>query len=254
MRHSPPVTSDDPDQCRADVHPQHGRPDPPGVWIVSHAGVYDNGRRFGQGHRMRNGCWPTTVKTTLGPVMLARPKLRGATKQFASQLFGTLVTNPCVGGAGDRRGSPAGCRFGMWRLRSPTRSARRRRCRSRPSWVCEAIKDEFVSWQWRRFDDIELDYLFLTARTSGITRTPPPSRCWRPGAFTPPEGRCSTARTRPASESGDAGPMVSRSGFGERVSDGSFVTARCPPSGSAALVAQPGCEVTPPDSTARQHS
>jgi hypothetical protein len=38
---------------------------------------------------MRNGYAPATVKTTAGPVTLARPKLRGTTEAFASQLFGS---------------------------------------------------------------------------------------------------------------------------------------------------------------------
>jgi putative transposase len=33
-----------------------------------------------------------TVKTTAGPVQLARPKLRGTTEAFASRLFGSHVT------------------------------------------------------------------------------------------------------------------------------------------------------------------
>jgi putative transposase len=33
-----------------------------------------------------------TVKTTAGPVTLARPKLRGTTAAFASRLFGSHVT------------------------------------------------------------------------------------------------------------------------------------------------------------------
>lgn len=41
---------------------------------------------------LRNGYCPTTVKTTAGPVTLSRPKLRGTTERFASQLFGTGVT------------------------------------------------------------------------------------------------------------------------------------------------------------------
>ncbi|BBN46565.1 MULTISPECIES: transposase [Mycobacterium] len=41
---------------------------------------------------MRNGYCPTTVKTTAGPVTLARPKMRGTTERFASQLFGKGVT------------------------------------------------------------------------------------------------------------------------------------------------------------------
>src|SRR6266571_1830846 len=41
---------------------------------------------------MRNGYSPATVKTTAGPVTVARPKLRGTTGAFASKLFGTTVT------------------------------------------------------------------------------------------------------------------------------------------------------------------
>jgi putative transposase len=41
---------------------------------------------------LRNGYCPTTVKTTTGPVTLQRPKLRGTTERFASQLSGTGVT------------------------------------------------------------------------------------------------------------------------------------------------------------------
>jgi transposase-like protein len=41
---------------------------------------------------MRNGYCPVTVKTTAGPITLQRPKLRGTTERFASQLFGKGVT------------------------------------------------------------------------------------------------------------------------------------------------------------------
>jgi hypothetical protein len=41
---------------------------------------------------MRNGYSPATVKTTAGPVTIARPKLRGTTEAFASRLSGTAVT------------------------------------------------------------------------------------------------------------------------------------------------------------------
>ncbi len=40
----------------------------------------------------RNGYREVTVKTTAGPVHLARPKLRGTTEAFASRLFGAHVT------------------------------------------------------------------------------------------------------------------------------------------------------------------
>jgi len=41
---------------------------------------------------MRNGYCPATVKTTAGPVTVARPKLRGTTGAFASRLFGKTIT------------------------------------------------------------------------------------------------------------------------------------------------------------------
>ena len=40
----------------------------------------------------RNGYRDVTVKTTAGPVTLARPKLRGTMEAFASRLFGSHVT------------------------------------------------------------------------------------------------------------------------------------------------------------------
>lgn len=42
---------------------------------------------------MRNGCQPVTVKTSAGPVSLARPKLRGTTEAFASRLLIVGVSN-----------------------------------------------------------------------------------------------------------------------------------------------------------------
>ena len=40
----------------------------------------------------RNGFAAATIKTTAGPVTVARPKLRGTTEAFASKLFGKTVT------------------------------------------------------------------------------------------------------------------------------------------------------------------
>src|SRR5882757_10535452 len=40
----------------------------------------------------RNGYSDATIKTTAGPVTVERPKLRGTTERFASQLFGKSVT------------------------------------------------------------------------------------------------------------------------------------------------------------------
>jgi putative transposase len=44
------------------------------------------------GRGSRNGFCESTIKTTAGPVTVARPKLRGTTEAFASTLFGTSVT------------------------------------------------------------------------------------------------------------------------------------------------------------------
>src|SRR5664279_253868 len=40
----------------------------------------------------RNGFSEVTIKTTAGPVTVARPKLRGTSERFASQLFGKTIT------------------------------------------------------------------------------------------------------------------------------------------------------------------
>ena len=40
----------------------------------------------------RNGFCGSTIKATAGPVTVARPRLRGTTERFASQLFGKGVT------------------------------------------------------------------------------------------------------------------------------------------------------------------
>jgi len=113
---------------------------------------------------MRNGYCPTTVKTTAGPVTLARPKLRGTSERFASQLFGTgvvrtnaleaLVIASFVRGLSTRDveatlvealGEQAGV------------------SRSTVSRICEQIKEQFEEWSRRRLDHVSLDYLFLDA-------------------------------------------------------------------------------------------
>jgi putative transposase len=111
---------------------------------------------------MRNGYCPTTIKTTAGPVTLARPKLRGSTERFASRLFGTGVTKTnaleSLVIAGFVRGlstrdveaalvealgeSAAVSKSTVWR-------------------ICAEIKTQFEAWSARRLDDVELDYLFL---------------------------------------------------------------------------------------------
>jgi putative transposase len=112
----------------------------------------------------RNGYREVTVKTTAGPVTLARPKLRGTTEAFASRLFGshvtktnaleTLVIASFVRGLSVRDVEAA-------LAEAPGDQAAI--SKSMVSSVCGQIKDEYGSWARRRLDGITLDYLFLDA-------------------------------------------------------------------------------------------
>jgi transposase-like protein len=112
----------------------------------------------------RNGYREVTVKTTAGPVHLARPKLRGTTEAFASRLFGshvtktnaleTLVIASFVRGLSVRDVEAA-------LAEAPGDQAAI--SKSMVSSVCGQIKDEYGSWARRRLDGITLDYLFLDA-------------------------------------------------------------------------------------------
>jgi transposase-like protein len=111
---------------------------------------------------LRNGYCPTTVKTTAGPVTLDRPKLRGTSERFASQLFGTGVTrtNPLetLVIAGFVRGlSVRDVEAALTEALGESAAV----SKSTVSRVCAQIKDEFEAWSARRLDDIRLDYLFL---------------------------------------------------------------------------------------------
>jgi len=112
----------------------------------------------------RNGYQPVTVKTTAGPVTLARPKLRGTTTAFASRLFGkhvtktnaleSLVIASFVRGLSvrDVEATLADALGDQAAISKSTVSA-----------VCQAIKTEYDSWATRRLDEVVLDYLFLDA-------------------------------------------------------------------------------------------
>jgi putative transposase len=80
---------------------------------------------------MRNGYCPATVKTTAGPVTVARPKLRGTTEAFASRLFGKTITRSNALESLVIAGFVRACRSTTWRTPSPTPWARRRPCRTR---------------------------------------------------------------------------------------------------------------------------
>ena len=134
----------------------------------------------------RNGYREVTVKTTAGPVSLARPKLRGTTEAFASRLFGAHVTKTnaleSLVIASFIRGLPvrdveatlAGAPGDQAAISKSTVSS-----------VCQAIKDEYQAWMVRRLEQVTLDYLSWTPASSGCIPAPRPSRCWRPGASPP---------------------------------------------------------------------
>ena len=104
------------------------------------------------------------MKTTAGPVTLARPKLRGTSEKFASRLFGAHVTKAnaleslviasFVRGLSvrDVEATLADAPGDQAAISKSTVSA-----------VCQAIKDEYQAWAARRLDDIKLGYLFLDA-------------------------------------------------------------------------------------------
>jgi transposase-like protein len=113
---------------------------------------------------MRNGYCPATVKTTAGPVTVARPKLRGTTERFASALFGRSVTRSnaleSLVIAGFVRGLSV---RDVENTLADALGAEAALSKSTVSRICQAIGDEFTAWSGRRLDGLELDYLFLDA-------------------------------------------------------------------------------------------
>jgi putative transposase len=112
----------------------------------------------------RNGYRPVQVKTTAGPVELARPKLRGTTEKFASRLFGahltkthaleSLVIASFVRGLSVRD---------VEATLAEALGDQAAISKSTVSQVCQAIRGEYQAWTARRLDAITLDYLFLDA-------------------------------------------------------------------------------------------
>ena len=130
----------------------------------------------------RNGYCDTTVKTTAGPITVARPKLRGTTEAFASQLFGkgvtksnaleTLVIAGFVRGLSTRD---------VENTLADALGAEAALSKSTVSRVCQAIAGEFTAWSERRLGDVELDYLFLDASMFKMhpgTRAEPVLAAW----------------------------------------------------------------------------
>ena len=112
----------------------------------------------------RNGYREVTVKTTAGPVALARPKLRGASEAFASRLFGSHVTKTnalesLVIASFIRGLSVRDVEATLAEALGDQAAV----SKSTVSAICQAIKEEYQAWAARRLDGVQLDYLFLDA-------------------------------------------------------------------------------------------
>jgi putative transposase len=111
----------------------------------------------------RNG-WqpPTAVKTTMGPVAVQRPKLRGTDERFCSRLFGlgvtrtnaleSLVISGWVRGLSDRD---------IEATLAEVLGAEAALSRSTVSRICQQLKGEFTAWTSRSLAEVRLDYLYL---------------------------------------------------------------------------------------------
>jgi len=112
----------------------------------------------------RNGYREVKVKTTAGPVALARPKLRGTTEAFASRLFGSHVTKTnaleSLVIASFIRGLSV---RDVEATLADALGDQAAISKSTVSSVCQQIKEEYQAWARRRLDGITLDYLFLDA-------------------------------------------------------------------------------------------
>jgi putative transposase len=112
----------------------------------------------------RNGYRDVTVKTTAGPVKLARPKLRGTAEAFASRLFGSHVTKTnaleSLVIASFIRGLSV---RDVEATLADALGDQAAISKSTVSGICQQIKDEYQAWALRRLDEVMLDYLFLDA-------------------------------------------------------------------------------------------
>ena len=169
----------------------------------------------------RNGFGKSTVKTTAGPVTVERPKLRGTTEAFASQLFGKGVTKSnaleSLVIAGFVRGLSV---RDVENTLADALGAEAALSKSTVSRVCQAIGDEFEAWSARRLDELELDYLFLDASLFKMhpgVRAEPVLAAWgittggrRCSSRWPPAGRSRPTRGATSSTNSRPGVCVRR--------------------------------------------
>ncbi|MFD9819409.1 IS256 family transposase [Streptomyces violascens] len=114
------------------------------------------------GHR--NGHRKATIKTTSGPVTVARPKLRGTTEKFASRLFGKSVTRThalesLVIASFVRGLSMRDVENTLAEALGPDAAL----SKSTVSTICQSIRGEYDTWRHRDLAGIALDYLFIDA-------------------------------------------------------------------------------------------
>lgn len=111
----------------------------------------------------RNGFHPPrSIKTTLGPVQLRRPKLRHAHSALCDQLFGVgvsrtnaleaLVISAWVRGLSDRD---------VEALLEEVFGQEAKISRSTASRICQRLRTEFDSWKRRDLSGVRIDYLYL---------------------------------------------------------------------------------------------
>jgi transposase-like protein len=121
-----------------------------------------NGRGGRVREGQRNGHGELTIKTTAGPVSLARPKLRNTAERFASTLLGVgvvrtepleaLVISGWVRGLSDRD---------IEALLAEALGPEAALSKSTASRICMRLRDEFETFRTRPLTDIDLDYLYL---------------------------------------------------------------------------------------------
>ncbi|MDP9472204.1 MAG: transposase [Chloroflexota bacterium] len=93
---------------------------------------------------------------------LQRPKLRGTTERFASQLFGTGVVRSNALEALVIAGFVRGLSVRDVEAALTEALGESATVSKSTVWrVCEQLKTDFEAWSRRRLDDITLDYLFL---------------------------------------------------------------------------------------------
>lgn len=131
------------------------------------AEVTEFGRdRYARGDRdrdgYRNGYSPVTIKSTAGPIVLERPKLRGTAEAFASRLLGVAVSRTnaleaLVISSFVRGLSVRDVEATLEEALGPEAGI----SKSTVSRICAQIKEEFDAWRERDLSGVELDVLYL---------------------------------------------------------------------------------------------